>query len=356
MPVTGLESLVQSGTRVWLDSVDPEAVATNKARGVTGATSNPAIIAGLIDSGRFDRDVASFVEAGQEDDDALTWQVTDKLVADAQAQFHDVWRDTEGNDGWVSFELDPLLEDVDDRRSVEDRAAEYVRLGKKWADGHDNRMIKVPATEAGLAALEDLAAAGITLNVTLIFSARQYEAARDAVWRGRQKFGKLDTFKSVYSIFVSRVDVYTEKELPDLSDALQGQVGILNAKLIGIDNQKFWTDQKRAHPDLKLQQEMIFASTGTKKPEQPKDFYVDALAGSDIQTNPPETNAALDDIGRTYEPTSRTLPADDVVAEFREKVDIPKLEDQLMREGTAKFADPHKKLIATLAEKRAALA
>ena len=212
-------------------------------------------------------------------------------------------------------------------------------------------MIKVPATEAGLAALEELAAAGITLNVTLIFTQRQYEAARAAVWKGRQKYGKLDTFKSVYSIFVSRVDVYTEQHCPELSDELQGQVGILNAKLIGIDNHKFWSDK-----GLKLDQEMIFASTGTKKPEQPKDFYVDALAGSDIQTNPPETNAALDEIGRSYDATSRTLPDQKIVDELKSKVDMKKLEDTLMSEGTAKFADPHKKLIATLATKRGELA
>lgn len=351
MSSTGLSSLIQSGTRVWLDSVDPQAVTANKAQGVTGATSNPAIIAGLINSGDFDTDIQTLIQGGESDDEALTWAITDKLVGDAQKQFHDVWKDSNGNDGWVSFELDPLLEDLDNKASVADRAAQYVALGKKWNAGHDNRMIKVPATEAGLAALEDLAAAGITLNVTLIFTQRQYEAARDAVWRGRQKYGQLDTFKSVYSIFVSRVDVYTEKTLPELSDELQGQVGILNAKLIGLDNAAFWADK-----GLKLDQEMIFASTGTKKPEQPKDYYVDALAGSDIQTNPPETNAALDDIGRNYEATSRELPAQSVVDELKSKVDMQKLEDTLMSEGTAKFAEPHKQLIATLAQKRAALA
>ncbi|MEE9403579.1 MAG: transaldolase family protein [Algisphaera sp.] len=348
---TGLQSLIQSGTRVWLDSVDPQAVAENKKQGVTGATSNPAIIAGLINSGDFDGDLQTLIKAGETNDEALAWAITDHLVKGAQDQFHDVWKTSEGNDGWVSFELDPLLEDVGHPDSVAQRAATYVALGKQWAAGHDNRMIKVPATEAGLAALEELAAAGITLNVTLIFTQRQYEAARDAVWRGRQAFGQLDTFKSVYSIFVSRVDVYTEQQCPNLSDELQGQVGILNAKLIGLDNQAFWESK-----GLKLDQEMIFASTGTKKPEQPKDFYVDALAGSDIQTNPPATNAALDNIARSYEATSRTLPGDTLVNELKTQVDMTKLEDTLMSEGTAKFADPHKKLIAALAEKRIALA
>ncbi|MEM6458085.1 MAG: transaldolase family protein [Planctomycetota bacterium] len=347
---TGLRSLIDSGTRVWLDSVDPDEIAKNKAAGVTGATSNPSIIADLVSSGRFDDDLNRFSDDGL-DDQAIAWAMTDKLVGDAQQAFHDVWSSSACNDGWVSFELDPLLEAKDNPLSVAERSAKYVELGKKWSAGHDNRMIKVPATAAGLGALEDLAAAGITLNVTLIFTQRQYEAARDAVWRGRQRYGKLDTFKSVYSIFVSRVDVYTEKHLPGLSDELQGQVGIINAKQIGLDNAAFWADK-----NLKLDQEMIFASTGTKSPDLPKDFYVDALAGSDIQTNPPATNAALDEIGRVYEPTSRTLPAQTILDELAAKVDMQKLEDTLMSEGTAKFADPHTALIETIADKRKALA
>ena len=122
----------------------------------------------------------------------------------------------------MSFELDPLLEDPSCTLSVDEKAARYVELGKKWSAGHRNRMIKVPATPAGLAALEALCAAGVTLNVTLIFSMRQYEAARDAIWRGAQRRASLDHFKSVYSIFISRVDVYTEKHVPELSPAAQG--------------------------------------------------------------------------------------------------------------------------------------
>ena len=347
---TGLRSLIESGTRVWLDSVDPKEVDKNKQAGITGCTSNPIIIAGIVNSGQFDQKIDEFIEQGL-DDESLTWAMTDFFVKSAQDKFSEVWKASEGNDGWVSFELDPLLEDVDNPLSVQERSATYVELGKKWAEGHTNRMIKVPATEAGLGALEELAAAGITLNVTLIFTPRQYRIAREAIWKGRQRYGKLDEFKSVYSIFVSRVDVYTDKELPDLSDELQGKVGLINAKLIGIENAEFWAEK-----NLKLDQEMIFASTGAKLKWQEPDYYVAEFAGSDIQTNPPETNAALDEIGRTYQPKSRELPGEAVMQEFHEKVDLQKLEETLMREGTAKFADPHKKLIAAIAEKRSALA
>ena len=184
------------------------------------------------------------------------------------------------------------------------RVSEYVRLGQEWSAGHQNRMIKVPATPAGLDALEELVAAGVTVNVTLIFSSRQYHLARDAVWRGAQRRKNLDDFKSVYSIFVSRLDVYTEKAVPQLSPAAQGMVGILNAKRIWADNQQYWSEH--ATP---LRQEIVFASTGTKKPSDPPWKYVEAFAGSDIQTNPPATNEAVAKSGRRFHPANRSTAA-----------------------------------------------
>ena len=347
---TGIQSLIESGTKVWLDSVDPEEVTKNKAIGITGATSNPIIIAGLIQSGRFDDQMARFMDPALCDAD-LAWKMTDYLVKAAQNEFHDDWANSKGDTGWVSFELDPLLEDVENPIPHDDAVANYINLGKRWSAGHDNRMIKVPATPAGLDALEELAASGITLNVTLIFSERQYIAARDAIWRGRQRFGKLESFKSVYSIFVSRVDVYTAKHVPDLSEALQGRVGIINAKQIGIANEAFWADK-----NLPLKQEMIFASTGKKLDWQAEDYYIGELSGSDIQTNPPATNAAIQELGNTYTKASRTLPSQAILDELAAKVDIQKLEDTLMAEGTEKFADPQKKLIQTIADKRSELA
>src|SRR5204863_8563460 len=138
-------------------------------------------------------------------------ELTDRLVRKAQEVFASVSQETRGNDGYVSFELDPLLEDLQLGPPHAERVAKYVELGKKWSAGHTNRMIKVPATPAGLAALEELSAAGVTLNVTLIFSPRQHAAASQAIWRGAQRRRSPDSFKSVYSIFVSRVDVYTER-------------------------------------------------------------------------------------------------------------------------------------------------
>ncbi len=348
--MTPLESLVASGTKLWLDSIDPTEVAANRAYGATGATSNPIIVADIIKTGRFDDLIKAHLREGAEDD-AIAWKLTDHLVSEAQKVFRPVWEQTRGNDGYVSFELDPLLEDVSCTLSVADRSKRYLELGKHWSEGRGNRMIKVPATPAGLGVIEDLCAAGVTVNVTLIFSERQYVAARDAMWRGAQRRKSLDSFKSVYSIFVSRLDVYTEHHVPELSPAAQGMVGIVNAKHIWRLNNQFWADKK-----LPLKQEMIFASTGTKKPEDPPWKYVEAFAGSDIETNPPATNKAVQESGRRITRHIDELPPQAVLDEISRKVDIKKLEETLMDEGLKKFADPQKALLKLIASKRQALA
>jgi len=218
MMSSSLTSLIQSGTKLWLDSIDPDLIVEAKAAGATGATSNPVIVADLIKSGRFDDLLRELVEQGL-DQEAVAWQMTDRLVRQAQSHFQDVWQRTAGDDGYVSFELDPLIEDPAKSWTLEQQVAAYHELGRQWSADHQNRMIKVPATPAGLASLEGLAAAGVPLNVTLIFTQRQYEAARDAIWRGAQQLSDRRLFKSVYSIFVSRVDVYTEQHLPQLTVA-----------------------------------------------------------------------------------------------------------------------------------------
>jgi transaldolase len=345
--MTPLQSLVACGTKLWLDSVDSDEVRRNRALGATGATSNPIIVSDIIKSGHFDRQISRLLGDGLNDEE-IAWRLTDALVSRAQSVFEPVWDMTRGDDGWVSFELDPLLEDPANTMSIGDKAARYVELAQKWSVGHKNRMIKVPATPAGLAALEEIVAHGVTANVTLVFSERQYIAARDACWRGALRRMNRDTFKSAYSIFVSRLDVYTEKHVPDLSPAAQGMVGIVNAKHIWRLNQHFWADKA-----LKLKQEMIFASTGVKKPGDPPWKYVDAFAGSDIETNPPKTNADVEASGRILTRHIDELPPPAVLDEIAQKVDFGTLEEVLMREGLAKFADPQKALIQLIAAKRA---
>ena len=344
-----LRSLIDCGTKLWLDSIDPDLVIENRTLGATGATSNPIIIADLIKTGRFDERIQELVGKGKEDDE-IAWSMTDQLVRDAQSVFQDVWQGTQGNDGYVSFELDPLLEDPERNMPHERRVSHYLALAKHWSEGHQNRMIKVPATPAGLDALEELVVAGIPVNVTLIFTMKQYQDARDACWRGAQRLDSLAQFKSVYSIFVSRIDVYTQNKNPGLSQAAQGLVGTVNAQRIWADNQAFWADK-----DCPLQQEIIFASTGTKRVEDKPWKYVAALAGSDIQTNPPKTNQAVAESGETFIRKVDQMPSTDLLNEIDAQVDFQDMYEILMSEGISKFATPQKQLIELLKNRRSGM-
>jgi transaldolase len=343
---SALRSLINSGTKLWLDSIDPDLITENKELGATGATSNPIIIANLLKTGRFDDVIDELIANGLPADE-IAWALTDRLVRSAQQEFLSVWEATSGNDGYVSFELDPLLEDLD--ISHAQRVERYVELGKEWSQGHKNRMVKVPATPAGLDSLEELCAAGVTLNVTLIFTEQQYVQARDAIWRGAQRRDTLDGFKSVYSIFVSRIDVYTAQHIPELSPATAGQVGIVNAQRIWQKNLDFWADKS-----LPLQQEIIFASTGTKNPEDAPWKYVAALAGSDIQTNPPATNLAIAESSETFARQVAVSASEEVQQEIDQHVDFGKMQEVLMEEGVEKFVSPQKSLLDLMRTKCAA--
>ena len=341
-----LKQIADSGTKIWSDSVDPDVLDQLIPQGVTGATSNPVIIADLVKTGRFDEHLKALMDGMN--DESAAWALNSYLVGEAQERFRAISEKTGCNDGWVSFELDPIIEDPDANMPHDERVARYLTLGKQWASGYTNRMIKVPATPAGIEALEGLAAEGITLNVTLIFTQRQYEAARASVWKGAQRRKRgLDLFKSVYSIFISRVDVYTDKHVPELSDDAQGMMGLVNAKRLWQTNEEFWKDK-----NLPLQQEIIFASTGKKLDWQSEDYYAEHLVGSGIQTNPPETNDFLLASDKTYKKTVGEMPSKAVLDELDSKVDVKKLEDTLMAEGIAKFAGPQKKLLAAVKEKR----
>ena len=136
----------------------------------------------------------------------------------------------------------------------------------------------------------------------------------------------------------------------DLSAAARGQVGIATAKQIWRSNQEFWTDKH-----LRLHQEIVFASTGVKDPAAPPDKYVEALAGSDIQTNPPATNEAVQRLNKQYTRKVDQMPPQDVLNEIGTKVDMVRLEQVLMAEGTKKFAEPQTALLRRIAGKRASV-
>src|SRR5262245_4615934 len=134
---TPLQSLINSGTKLWLDSIDPEQIGRNREWGATGATSNPIIVSELVKKGLFDDSIARFFERGLDNHDTA-WQLTDLLVAQTQDIFRRVWQETAGDDGYASFELDPLLEDPEFELTAEERTRRYVSLGKQWGLGQPN--------------------------------------------------------------------------------------------------------------------------------------------------------------------------------------------------------------------------
>src|SRR5207237_3972046 len=109
--IMSLKSLIAAGTKVWSDSIDPDIIKAAPGRGITGATSNPIIIADIIKKGGFDERISQLIDKGLSDSD-IAWELDDLLVSEAQKAFMPVWEKTGGNDGYVSFELDPLLEDA----------------------------------------------------------------------------------------------------------------------------------------------------------------------------------------------------------------------------------------------------
>ena len=349
--VNPIQTLIGSGTKLWVDSVDPKTVRINQLRGATGATANPAIISKIIQQGSLDGEIVELLDKGRTDDD-IAWLLTDRLVSEAQSLFLPVYVKTRGDDGYVSFELDPLIEAPELSLPHDERVRRYIELGKKWSNGQHNRLIKVPATDAGVDAMEELAASGVPLNVTLMFTLDQCQRAREAIWRGARKDSSaLNRFKSVYSIFVSRIDVYTAKHVPSLSAETQGQVGIAIAKRLWRENRGFWKEMA-----LPLKQEIVFASTGTKNPDDDPAKYLLAFAGSDIETNPPATNEAFQQSGRAATPNVEVLPADELMDEVDRLVDMGEMENILVKEGIRKFAEPQKALLELIASKREILA
>ena len=150
---------------------------------------------------------------------------------------------------------------------------------------------------------------------------------------------------------MSRIDVYTKKHVPDLLPAAQGQVGIVNAKRIRQQNVDFWRDKQ-----LPLQQEIVFASTGTKNPQDAAWKYVAALAGADIQTNPPATNQAIAESRETFTRQVDVPASADVLQQIDQHVDFARMQDVLMEEGIEKFVSPQKSLLELMRTKCAATA
>jgi len=362
-PIQQLGSLGQS---VWCDNLgrgmlDAGELSRLIELGVTGVTSNPTIFMKAISSGDdYDDRITAEDEPGLPVVDLYERLVLPD-IADAADLLRPIHERTDGVDGYVSLEVNPKLAYNPDATVAEARRL-YRRLNRS------NVLIKVPATQQGLSAIEYLIAEGISVNVTLIFSVAMYRRVMDAYLAGLAKFdstgGKVSRVASVASFFVSRVDTALDKVLEEKKrtgakvDDLFGLAAIANAK---IAYQRFQEVFDPKGPFSRLAgrgarvQRPLWASTSTKNPAYPDTKYVDTLVGPDtVNTMPPETLAATLDHAKPAVTIDKELDAaQTALARLGEMgINLAAVTDQLTIDGVKSFAKSFDELLDGLTKKR----
>ncbi|NOT06688.1 MAG: transaldolase [Gemmatimonadales bacterium] len=351
-----LVRLGQLGQSPWYDFITRELIASGKlarlisADGLRGMTSNPTIfekaIAGSAD---YDDDIREAAARGK--NSAEIFEIL--AVADVRAAcgaFHTVYRATDGVDGLVSLEVSPEL--------ANDTAGTVAEAKRLWAAvGKPNAMIKIPATPAGLPAITDTLAAGISVNVTLLFSVERYQQVIEAFLAGLERRTArglpVDRIRSVASFFVSRVDGRIDPMLDRIGDpkGLRGTIAIANAA-DAYDKflRSLETDRWAAlASEGALPQRPLWASTSTKDPKYPDTYYVEALIGPDtVNTLPPDTFEAYRDHGT---PEPRIAAAMATACERLEAlasvgIDLAEVTRFLEEDGVKKFAASYRDLLA----------
>ena len=363
-PNPNLRSLHDAGTSIWLDTLSRELLDSGQFSeliqdyAVTGATSNPTIFAKAITgSDRYDAQLRTLADEGKRDTQELFFAIALDDVREAAHELRPVFDASGGRDGFVSFECTPDL--ADDTKATIAQASElWQRLNEP------NVMIKVPGTEAGLPAIEELTRRGINVNVTLLFAIERYEQVIDAFLRGlTARAGEgaaLDGIASVASFFVSRIDTKVDPQLPERSP-LRGRVAIANAR---VAYQRYLTKFAGAkweplHALRARTQRPLWASTGTKDTAYSDVLYVSELIGPDvINTMPEQTLRAFADHGEVL----RTLDADPQAAEraltetHDAGVELDAVTSKLEREGVQSFCDSYRHLLDCIEGKLRALA
>jgi transaldolase len=347
-----LDRLREAGVSIWLDTLSRELLdsgafaALIAGRGVTGATSNPTIFAQAITgSARYDEQLITAVDAGEHDRQELFFALALDDVGRAADLLLPTYHASDGRDGFVSFECTPDLA-YDTGATVAQAASLWDRLARP------NVMIKVPATESGVPAIEELTARGVNVNVTLLFSVQRYEQVIDAYLAGlerRVRSGqRIDAIASVASFFVSRVDARVDAQLPPGSP-LRGRVAIANARRAYARHRARLAEprwvalrERGARP-----QRPLWASTGTKNPAYSDVLYVEQLIGRGVVNTMPEaTLHAFADHGRV----AVTLAAPDADAEETlhraedSGIDLAAITATLERDGVRSFCASYREL------------
>jgi transaldolase len=354
-----LQALHDAGVSIWLDSLSRDlldsgafaALITECA--VTGATSNPTIFAKAITgSDRYDDQLHDLVASGIDDPQELFFQLAlddVRRAADLLRPSHD---QSDGRDGFVSFECTPdLAHDTDG--TIEQAVELWGRLARP------NVMIKVPATDAGIPAIEELTARGVNINVTLLFSIARYEQVIDAYVAGierRATVGEpIHGITSVASFFVSRVDAKVDAQLP-AGSPLRGCVAIANAhRAYARYADRFSAERWRTLSDAGARpQRPLWASTGTKNPSYSDVLYVEKLTAPDVVNTMPEaTLRAFADHGDVTHALSIVMGAAcNILRRAQDAgIDLDAITGQLEREGVRAFCDSYQELLGRIEAK-----
>jgi transaldolase len=366
MAKTPLQELADHGQSVWIDYLSRPFVqdgdlAGLAEQGIKGVTSNPTIFQGAIAEGdAYDDQIRELVSNGEKEPKEIFVAVAADDIRAACDVLRPVHDEGGGKDGYVSFEVDPNLAH-ETQATIEEAKRLHGLIDRP------NVFIKIPATKEGLPAIEETIAAGIPVNVTLIFSLERHRAVAEAYIRGVQRLadsgGDLSRIASVASFFVSRVDTEGDKRLDKIGghDELKGKLAIANAKLAYRQYKEVFSgaDWEALEAKGATKQRCLWASTSTKNPEYRDVIYVEELVGPDtVNTMPRETvEAVLDHAeirGDTIEEDvegARKLLEDLKAA----GVDYDDVVETLEREGVKKFADSFKELFSLIESKRDSL-
>lgn len=358
-----LKALADAGVSIWLDDLSRERLETGnladlvQSSNVVGVTSNPAIFQSALSQGeRYDAQVRELAGQGA-DVDRATLVITTDDVREACKVMRPVFDATDGVDGRVSIEVSPGL-----AHDTEQTVAEAAELYKTV--GEPNVMIKIPGTKEGWPAITETIAAGISVNVTLIFGLDQYREVMEAYVAGLEQAAanghELADIHSVASFFVSRVDTEIDKRLeattegPGTDPALKGKAGVANARLAFKAYEEFFSGPRWEALEAKgaRKQRPLWASTGVKNPDYDDTMYVvDLVVENTVNTMPEATLDAVADHGEVRGDRVRPFYDDaeaHMAALAEAGIDYDDVIEVLLKEGVDKFVVAWDELQTTL--------
>lgn len=371
MSKTTVEQLGEIGQSIWLDNINRAVIESGKLEelikmGLRGMTSNPTIFDKAIGSSAdYDEKIKELQKLGKS-----TFEIYDDLtvkdIQDAADLFKPVYEKTRGFDGYVSLEINPKLA-FDTEETIKEGKRLYEKVNRP------NVMFKVPSTEAGFGAIEELLSEGINVNVTLIFSLEQYVKTANAYLKGMkrllEKQGDLSAISSVASVFVSRIDTATDKtideriskeqdeEIKNRLSSLRGKAATANSKIIFqkyleiFSNKEFMLLKDKGS---KVQR-ALWGSTGTKDTGYSDIKYVTELIGNPtVNTLPQKTLDAFLDHGIVQETLTQDVKgAKDVIDALKDfGIDLNVICAKLLDEGVTAFEKSFDSLLNTIETKK----